>query len=73
MGCRFAILKEVDGEPGIFIEFNEQIFADRVKARMKEYYFANDRFGRLKSPQSELEDSLDAFDDAFNKIMSEFK
>ena len=66
MTCRFVILKEIDGEPGVFIEYDEKILAERIKARMKEYYYKHDignqsRFG------------MAAFEEAFKLIMTEFK
>lgn len=75
MSCRFVILKEINGEPSVFIEYDEKILAERIKARMKEYYFkhglpgdGDKAFGAVL-----IEESLFAFDAAFNVIMSEFK
>ena len=76
MTCRFVILKEINGEPGVFIEYDEKILAERIKARMKEYYFKDDLINLLEETGVEdisIQNSLDAFDAAFNEIMTEFK
>ena len=76
MTCRFVILKEINGEPGVFIEYDEKILAERIKARMKEYYHKHDLTGEVTDGIAifnAIKESLLAFDEAFKVIMTEFK
>jgi len=72
MTCRFVILKEIDGEPGVFIEYDEKILAKRIKARMKEYFLREEDFIEIADEWDKIEPALAAFDEAFKVIMTEF-
>ena len=75
MTCRFVILKEIDGEPGVFIEYDEKILAERIKARMTEHYVKMAGINAVTPTlffKNVIDPALEAFEEAFKTIMTEF-